>query len=423
MSPSWRPWLVTEQGVAGSVVFGDVIQVTHVDGDVTIITDQPAYRVSAAMVTPLPLSQVDALAQPSRLLLPRHQIVPFAGREPVLEDLASWIRAEATVAVRLIYAAGGQGKTRLVTEVAARCARAGWTVWQVTQNTTPEVESSIGLPMGAVLAVVDYADRWPFASLLRLVTQLQQLHLAGATVVRLLLVARSTGYWWSALADRIDSELQVIADELALGSLTAEIDLRKMFATAAARFAEHLGIENSHWPPPPILDGPAFKQVLAVHMAALATVDAHRCGDSPPTQPHGLSAYLLRRECSHWQHLHSRTDHPLHTTPQVMHRAAYTAALTGATPRPIAHQAMIRSTLAADVSAADRIIDDHRICYPPADPNTVLEALHPDRLAEDLIALSTPGHNCHTSLIDDWTLRACWQRAPEIFDLATCRCV
>jgi hypothetical protein len=41
-----------------------------------------------------------------------------------------------------------------------------------------------------------------------------------------------------------------------------------------------------------------------------------------------------------------------------------------------------------------QILTDHAVCYPPADPGDqmVLEPLYPDRLAEDFLALTVPGH-------------------------------
>jgi hypothetical protein len=124
-------------------------------------------------------------------------------------------------------------------------------------------------------------------------------------------------------------------------------------------------------------------------MAALVAVDAHRHGDKAPAQPHALSAYLLRRERAHWHTLHART--------------VYVATLTGAMRRDEAHHVLHRVQLTEP--GIDTILDDHRFCYPPHDSRTVLESLHPDRLGEDMLALTTPGHE-HTGdngwQPDDW---------------------
>ncbi|MEV0901378.1 tetratricopeptide repeat protein [Actinoplanes sp. NPDC049802] len=395
----WWPGNRTGQSITGSVVFGDVVMVQGVRGDVTISLERPPYRVAEAVVRAVPLSAGDARAQPSRMLLARHRIVPFTGRGEMLSELGGWLSAEAPAAVRLLHAPGGQGKTRLAEELAGRCAADGWTVWRVLHMPTPLPGSRVDLPGGPVLAVVDYADRWPPSALLTLITQLHRLGTATSSVVRVLLLARSAGYWWPALADRVESDLAVPTADAALPSLSADRTI--LYADAATRFAAVLGVDGD-WTPPPGLGDDRFGQVLAVHMAALAAVDAHRHGDDTPAGPEGVSAYLLRREAAHWHHMHARAENPLVTPPEVMHRAVWTATLTGALPRPDAREALRR----AGLDGGDRLIDDHRACYPSADPRTVLEPLHPDRLGEDLIALSVPGHDRGGGLTDDWTLTA-----------------
>jgi hypothetical protein len=223
-------------------------------------------------------------------------------------------------------------------------------------------------------------------------------------------LARSAGFWWAALTDRLDSDLAVPGDEEALSLLTPSGDRGELYTIAARHFARALGVENTDWPPPGELATPRFAQVLAVHMVALAAVEALRHGTAAPTQSHAVSAYLLSREYSHWQQLHVRSENPLATPPVTMRRAAYLATLTGALPRAEARDVLASVQLADPGAAADQIIDDHRVCYPPEDPRTVMEPLHPDRLGEDLIALATPSH-LHTGagtsqLLDDWTLTA-----------------
>jgi hypothetical protein len=73
--------------------------------------------------------------------------------------------------------------------------------------------------------------------------------------------------------------------------------------------------------------------------------------------------------------------------------------------RPTARAALAQIELATTTETADALIDDHKFCYPPENPGTVLEALHPDRLGEDLLALSTPGHP-HAYDSDDWAITA-----------------
>ncbi|MEV0902978.1 tetratricopeptide repeat protein [Actinoplanes sp. NPDC049802] len=400
----WRPWRQARQTVTGSVVFGDVVQVADVGGDVTIVSrERPLYRVTAAEVAAVPLAPERARAQPSRLLAARHRIVPFTGRAAELGELAGWAGSAATVSARLLHGAGGQGKTRLAAEVAARCAAAGWTVWQVAHGVAPG-EDRAGLTSGALLAVVDYADRWPMSALLTLLGQMRALHARTGARVRILMLARSAGYWWPSLAGRAENDHGIEAGAFVLDGPDA--GRGDMFTAAAVRFGEVLGVAGDGWVAPD-LSGPDFAPVLSVHMAALAAVDARLHRDEAPAGPRSIAEYLLAREQRHWRDMHEKAEDPIASPPMILHRATYTAALTGAVPRPVARRALIAAGLAADVTAADRVADDHRTCYPPADRRLVLEPPHPDRLGEDLIALSTPGHGLPTMLsYDDWPLSA-----------------
>ncbi|QKW12212.1 hypothetical protein [Verrucosispora sp. NA02020] len=400
--------------MTGSVVFGDVVQISGVDGDVLVSRNPPPYQVVAADDRPVSLSVARARAQPSRLLLARHQIVPFTGRENTLDRLAAWMNSDAPVATLLIHAAGGQGKTRLAAHVSAQCATAGWVVWKITHIPTPVAAtattvSQVDVPAAAVLAVVDYADRWPASALLSLLTQLNDLHARTGIQVRVLMLARSDGYWWPALADRADSDLGIDVDQLPLPALASDggHDRPGLFTAAADRFAAAMDLTppTSGWTVPPLtLAG--YGQVLAVHMTALAAVDAHLHDQAPPADPGAVSAHLLSREQAYWQHLYTRSEAPLHTPPGMMHRTVLTATLTGSQPRAAARQALAWTRFTDTAQTADQVIDDHTVCYPPTDVRAVFEPLHPDRLGEDLIALTTPGHGRDNRLGRDWAADA-----------------
>ena len=50
-----------------------------------------------------------------------------------------------------------------------------------------------------------------------------------------------------------------------------------------------------------------------------------------------------------------------------------------------------------------QLLKDHAQCYPSYDDEIVLEPLYPDRLGEDFIALTTPGHQNAAYPADPWT--------------------
>ncbi|SCL31669.1 hypothetical protein GA0074692_3157 [Micromonospora pallida] len=365
---SWRSPARAGQAVTASMVFGPVIQIRDVGGNVTVVADRPPYQVGDFTPGAVPLSVDTARRQPSRLLLARHQVVPFTGRDTELDALSTWLSDPELVSVRLVHGAGGQGKTRLARHVAAQARAAGWLTWRVLH--TPEQQFA-GSPWespggGGALVVVDYADRWPASDLHRLITDLNTVSLRTGLALRVLLLARSAGFWWAALRDRLDSEHAITADAHHLPPLDEDIDRTVLFDHARERFATALEVPDTAGITVPDLTGAGFRQILAVHMAALVAVDAHHHDRTPPAQPHALSVYLLNRERAHWHHLHARTEARRPTSPEVMGRAVYLATLTGPVSRDDATTILTRTQVAEPGVAT--IIDDHRFCYPPTTP-------------------------------------------------------
>jgi hypothetical protein len=184
-----------------------------------------------------------------------------------------------------------------------------------------------------------------------------------------------------------------------------------MFAAARDAFAGIYRLrEAAVIQPPPTLAGAEFGLTLAVHMAALVAVDIRAAGTDArpgpraesvppaevPTDRSGLTMYLLDSERLHWARLYGdganagRGGNGFRTPPEVMNRTVYTAVLTGTLSRTAGTTVLRR----LQVPDAPEALDDHASCYPPAEPGAdqVLEPLYPDRLAEDFLALTLPGH-------------------------------
>ncbi|WP_204299424.1 hypothetical protein [Actinoplanes campanulatus] len=340
--------------------------------------------------------------QPSRLLNAENRVVVFTGRDHEIAELTGWRDDDAAVAVRLVHGGAGQGKTRLAYRFAELSRQAGWLVSRARHSRDVAVRP-VEVPAGnavvasaRLLVLVDYAERWPLSDLLALIHD-QRLH--GGPALRILLLARPLDNWWHALTYRLSRSLGIHPDSVELSTLGASgEDARSAFEVARGCFAEALGVTEPEAEKAPTVEG----SVLTIHMAALAHVLAVRDGDRPPVDPGELSAYLLRRERSHWQAMYDN-DRRIGSSPQVLGRAVYVAALTRALDFPAAVGAL-RSTGVADSPAdAARVIDDHAMCYPPHDPETRLEPLYPDRLAEDFVALQTPGHGVGGFSPDLWT--------------------
>ncbi|MFC7547769.1 tetratricopeptide repeat protein [Plantactinospora sp. GCM10030261] len=338
--------------------------------------------------------------QPSRMLDPRAEIVPFTGRDAELADLIAWRDTDPPrFAARWLHGEGGQGKTRLAGQLARDSHRAGWQVVDAVHGTDthPPTAGSQDLRLGnrsvGVLVLVDYADRWPVTELSWLI-QNSLLSEPGRRRVRVLLIGRSVSLW-PALRDKfrkLGRDVEV-SDQF-LPPLPGNDPARdRMYTTARDFFARHYpqAPEPSAIAAPQALRTAAFGLTLAVHMAALVAVDAAARGRPSPSDMVGLSAYLLDREYENWRQLYENADRGLdyHTSETDMARAVFTAILTGSTTRPTAERILAR--LMPQVNAASTLTDQ-AVCYPPADPAMALEPMVPDRLAEDFLALLVPGH-------------------------------
>jgi tetratricopeptide (TPR) repeat protein len=363
-------------------------------------------RIGTHLIDELAFDAVPPLAdvQPSRLLNAGNRVVRFTGRKREIAELEAWRDDSAAVAVRLVHGSAGQGKTRLAHRFAELSGAAGWITLRARHSRDIAVRPIDVQPgravvtAGPILVVVDYAERWPLSDLLALLVD-RRLH--GSRALRVLLLARPVGNWWYALTHRLSQDLGIAARSVELTALGAtRSDSQNAFGVARACFADALGVAVPDGPVPH-LDG----SILTIHMAALAHVLAVRIGDTPPSDPGELSAYLLARERSHWQSMYDN-DRRVQSSPQVMGRAVHVAALTRSLDFEAAVAALKSTTVADSAATAGQVLDDHAMCYPPHDPTTVLEPLYPDRLAEDFVALQTPGHRIDGFRADPWAAGA-----------------
>ena len=382
----------------------------HVASDVTasvagqaqaVPGGRPRYRLDRAGPGPHgPLGELPV----SQLLASCNGVVGFTGRGAELAALRHWRdAAPAGRAALLVHGPGGQGKTRLAAQFAAESRSAGWRV--VAARHTGDGSGGhrfsggqAGGPAGpgGLLVLVDYAERWPAEDLLSLADDPA---VAGSVPVRLLLAARSAG-WWAGVRHEF-TERRFRSGQLRLGPLAAAAGRGDLFDEARDRFAAVLGVPGAYRiQRPPNLGEEAFGLVLAVHMAALAAVDAHARGQRAPADPAALSAYLLDRELAYWQRLCSAGR--VRIRPATMARTVFTATLTRPLPYREAAGVLEQVGVPSAGEPADMVITDHGCCYPPADPENVLEPLYPDRLAEDFLALMLPGHDVAAYQPDAW---------------------
>jgi hypothetical protein len=356
-----------------------------------------------------------ARERPSRLLQVRYELVDFVGREPQLDELTSWRDSPQTSSVLLVHGSAGQGKSRLALHFARICSAAGWKVQSArhagdfvapADSSTPDTfvpsQDPASTSEFGILLVVDYAERWPLTDLLELISDASG---PAGQRLRVLLLARPAGSWWQGLSYRID-KMGIGTRLLPLPPLADQVERQRIFDTACEHFAAALGAQDIG-PLPAVDRGLDAGVVLAVHMGALSAVDARRRNVTPPYDLTEVSAYLLTRERDHWQRLHDQGR--IQVSPDAMAQTSYVAALTGSLKYQDSLSAIKRARIGTN-EHPDRIVKDHMLAYPPpagghqADP-PVLQPLYPDRLAEDFLALSTPGH-ASSYQSDPWAVTA-----------------
>ncbi|MEU3456802.1 tetratricopeptide repeat protein [Micromonospora sp. NPDC006766] len=332
------------------------------------------------------------------LLQPGEQVVPFRGRDTERRQLTAWCADRGGSPVRLVFAPGGYGKTRLALKLMDELTGQGWQCVPVRpghEREAAEKATADGAP-GRLLLVVDYADA-------RAPDGLAQL-LAAATRrrtdrVRVLLLARTAGSWWTSLSATAGDHAALLdamtGDRRNLMPLAVQIDARtpgEVVAHAAEVFARRLKRR-----PVPNLAGRTYPEgspVLRLHAAALVAVlggpaDDYGRGDA--------IAEVLGHERRYWRDSAKRQQ--VHLPDDVVEadallaRVVGVAALFGADDE----QGVAGLVQRAVPAKPDRSVRWVRWFYGlyPADGNGAagrLGTLQPDLLAEHLAVQALAGY-------------------------------
>ncbi|MFE6872499.1 tetratricopeptide repeat protein [Kitasatospora sp. NPDC057692] len=345
---------------------------------------------------------------PAALLQARYQVLPYRGRAAELARLRDWAR-EPGADVRLIHGAGGQGKTRLAQELINLLNAEGWAPLWLRAAAAGGLDR-LTRAAAPTLIVVDYAEAR--ADQLRALLRIAADRERSGLPFRLLLLARTAGDWWHALATTGPAVAGLLdrAEVVALPPWQEESDVlpEEEYVRAVRGFATELsrvpGWEQHDWPhiadrlvDPSRLDGHlvpgADRTLLALHMTALAdlldTAEqlAHDSVDEEPAlRPEELEDRLLSHEQRYWYGLAdaSRLRHAL--SMETLRSALAVAFLFGAEDRTEADELLNRVPALADQSRDRR--DAVRSWISAVSPSTrsrPWEPLQPDRLAERFV--------------------------------------
>jgi tetratricopeptide (TPR) repeat protein len=246
-----------------------------------------------------------AMDSPVSLLRPEAGVVRFRGRRRELRDIADWRGSERPAAVRLITGPGGQGKTRLALAAVKEARRAGWAAGFLADRADlAELRAFLSARSVPLLLVLDYAE----ARASQVGPLCEMLHAeTGLPPVRILLLARKAGEWWTTTAEyaRARGLLEDGADSFALPALAPSPEDRR----EAARFAvqelgERLrelrpGTDPLHMPAPDVTDerfAGALNLQMTVLVAQLQHVDPVPVAGGEPDE-----VILLLHEHKHWR--------------------------------------------------------------------------------------------------------------------------
>jgi tetratricopeptide (TPR) repeat protein len=253
-------------------------------------------------------------APPSWWLDPRHRITRFQER-PELDDLLGWAADvnPGTPVAKLVIGEGGSGKTRLAVELATRLGAQGWIAGLLTADDIPRLPT-IAAALPEILAyrhrvfiALDYPEGFGGS----LTEFLSQIPGPDQGTVRILLLARFGGRWWSNmhpsgggikhLIDHTAIELAPLGADPALAAnrFTEAVDDYRLSVTGPATS------RSSRAAVPAGLADIARSHVTAIKLHALALVSVLHERDHG-VMPSGEAAWtdpltmLVSHERKHW---------------------------------------------------------------------------------------------------------------------------
>jgi glycosyltransferase involved in cell wall biosynthesis/tetratricopeptide (TPR) repeat protein len=242
----------------------------------------------------------DAGLSKSVLLRAEEAILPFhQGRQPFLEEQYQWACSKNfNIATRLLTGLGGTGKTRLAIELCKKLQSDGWHTgfWSPDTSCIDLLAELIRIKKDTCL-VIDYAEtrQQPLLSLLKLL-----LNKSFEFKVRILLLARDSGEWWSLLPAK-DSSCQALLDG---NATTGPYGLPPLHTTSESRIQAYedamqtyaVKLNKQPVKAQPTLSDPLFEHPLYIQMAALLALFGEQ-----PESAEGVARALVGHERRYWK--------------------------------------------------------------------------------------------------------------------------
>ncbi|KAF2781794.1 serine protease [Streptomyces sp. OM5714] len=358
-----------------------------------------------------------AMNSPISLLRPEAGVVEFHGRCRELRRIADWRDGERPAAMRLVTGPGGQGKTRLALEVVERARRAGWAAAFLAEETDlDELRAFLSSRTVPLLFVLDYAEAR--TGQVRALCEMLHDETAnggpGRRPVRILLLARKAGEWWSATA-RYAHALGLLedgSDTFALPVLDPSPEERAQTARLAAHGLaaglrrQRPGTDPLGAPLPDVTDD-RFAAALNLQMAVLVAQLQH-LDPVPVTGGEPDEVILLLHECKYWQRTLAQFGlEGLSERALTLMVAA--ATLCGADDMAEAVDTLCRLPREEDGASADPAAAARWLAGLYPSDGGYWGALQPDRLGEFLVGSVLAGER----RLLDWLLPAAGRRQVE----------
>ncbi|MFI2284789.1 tetratricopeptide repeat protein [Nocardia beijingensis] len=346
-----------------------------------------------------PTRAATTVGTPATLLTARRAVVEFRGREHLLSELRAWVD-EPELGAWLIYGAGGQGKTRLADHLGTELAERRWSVlWLDPAIATAERLRVLVQVVTPVLVIIDYAEaRIPQTK--TLFTEL--VNHVGDRPVKVLLLARTIGEWWTQLGAASDAVGDVTARAriTALPPLDGGLEAREAtYRDTVRAMAETLPVlgeaTSAQWEEAahqvltqPYRDLGENATVLGVQMNALADLLDARHDTSLPVGRQSLEDRILEHEHRYWTVTAIR-DGLDSLGMSTLKDALVATIVLAATNSKDLKNALVRIPDLADQPHLTRTkIQSWLMSLYPGDAVGVYSGPTPDRLAEQLVGRS-----------------------------------
>jgi hypothetical protein len=318
---------------------------------------------------------------PSALLRADHAVVPFHGREYEMEEWKKWALSDGDPAVRLLTGSGGMGKTRLARELCLQLRHQGVKCGFLNLADSQECLSHFKFaPDESTLLVVDYAETAAEVAGEILKTAANR----DLTKLRVLLLARGAGYWWTRLKRTGGGVGDWLRHEPErLRPLALDIEARRdSFHRACYAFAQKLGKKAPTSEP---LDFGAvhYERTLLLHMSALLSIEGIQANGMDP-----ILESMLGREIANWSSQLRQRQLPQFLEPGFERAMGIISACGGVRDKQEAVGIITKIRFFQDQPQAmiEAIAETLHDCF---QGTTWIEPIQPDLLMEYLVAKAT----------------------------------